>query len=91
MNFLKLILILLGLGLGVMLLFWLLGVVSTILWYLLWAGIIGVIGYAGYKLFLGKGETPQLEEKKPIAIAEIHDFDRALEEYKEKTLKNKNL
>ena len=88
MNFIKLILILLALGLGVILLFWLIGVVYSALWYLFWLGLIALGGYAGYKIFLEKEKpAPQLEEKKPVAISDIGDFDRALEEYKEKTFK----
>lgn len=88
MNFIKLILILLALGLGVILIFWLIGVVYSVLWYLLWLGLIALGGYAGYKFFLEKEkDVPQLEEKKPVAISELQDFDRALEEYKEKTFK----
>lgn len=88
MNFIKLILILLGIGLGIYLVFWILfGIVSTILWYAFWLALIGLGGYAGYKLFLEKDDAaPQLEDKKPIAIAELQNFDRALEEYKRKQL-----
>ncbi|HSK74048.1 MAG TPA: hypothetical protein VK892_20280 [Pyrinomonadaceae bacterium] len=85
MDFIKYILIALGLFTAVILLFWLIGVVYSLIWYLFIAGIIGVVGYAGYKFLAGKDETPQLEEKTPIAIAEMQDFDRALEEYKQKT------
>ncbi len=88
MNLLKFILILLAVGLGIWILFWLLGIVSALLWYLFWIGLIAFGGYVGYKLFLGKDdETPQLGEKKPTAISEMQDFDRALEDYKSKTLR----
>ena len=88
MNFFKLILILLGIGLGIYLVFWILfGIVSTILWYAFWLALIGLGGYAGYKLFFEKDDAaPQLAEKKPIAISELQNFDRALEDYKRKQL-----
>lgn len=88
MSFFKFILLLLGIGLGIYLLFWIFfGVITTILWYAFWLGLIGLGGYAGYKLFLEKDdEAPQLGEKRPTAIAEIQDFDRALEEYRRKQL-----
>jgi hypothetical protein len=88
MNIFKLILFLLGIGLGIYLVFWILfGIVSTILWYAFWLALIGLGGYAGYKLFFEKDkETAQLEEKKPIAIAELQNFDRALEDFKRKQL-----
>ena len=87
MKFLKFILLLLALGAGIFVLFWLIGIVSTLLWYLFWLGLVAIGGYAGYKFFLEKEkETPQLEEKTPIGISEMKDADRALEEYKRKYL-----
>lgn len=87
MNFIKIILIAIGLlavlGVG----YWLIGMISVVFWLLLYAGIIGAIGYGGYKLFFDKGKTKgQLEDKIPIAIADLKDADRALEEYKRKYL-----
>lgn len=88
MNLLKIIFILLAVGAGVWLLFWLVGFLSAILWYLLWVGLIAVGGFIGYKFLIGKAdETPQLDEKKPTAISEMQDFDRALEDYKAKSLR----
>jgi hypothetical protein len=88
-KFIKWLLIIIGLFLLVWLGLWVVGVVSAllwaILWYGFWIGVIGAIGYGGYKL-LNKGEARQLEEKPPIAIAEMRDADRALEEYKQKYL-----
>ena len=87
MNFFKFMLILLGIGLGIWLLFWLFGIISAILWYLMWIGLIGLGGYVGYKMFLEKDDKPaQLEEKKPNAIAELQNLDRVLEEYKKKQI-----
>lgn len=66
---------------------WLIGIISAILWFALWIGLIAAIGYGGYKLFLGKSKSSaKLEEKTPIAIADLKDTDRALEEYKRKLL-----
>lgn len=86
MDWLKIILIALGLVVAVVLLFSLIGIVYTILWYLFWVGIIGAIGYAGYKFLSKEKETPQLEEKMPIGISELNNADRELEEYKRKYL-----
>jgi hypothetical protein len=63
------------------------GIISAILWFALWAGLIAAIGYGGYKLLFAR-EKPkaELEEKTPIAIADLKDTDRALEEYKRKYL-----
>ena len=85
MNWIKIILVALGLFAAAMLLFWLFGVVYTILGYLFWGAMIGGIGYGGYK-YLKKDETPKLEEKTPVAISEMQNVDRELEEYKRKYL-----
>lgn len=85
MKFIKFLLFLLGIGVGIWLLFWIIGVLSGLLWYVFWLAILGLGGYAGYKLFLEKDdETPQLQEKMPIGIAEMNNIERQLEEFKEK-------
>ena len=89
MSFWKFLLFLLALVVGGYLLFWVFGILAGLLWYAVIIGIIGIGGYAGYKLFLSGGkdeEPPQLEEKKPVGIAEMQNLDRALEEYKRKAL-----
>lgn len=87
MDFIKIILIAIGLIVLFVAGYWLIGVVYGLFWLLLYAGIIGAIGYGGYKLFFEK-EKPkaQLEDKTTIAIADLQDADRALEEYKRKYL-----
>ncbi len=90
MSFWKFLLFLLILGVGVYVMFWVFGILATLLWYIVIFGIIAIGGYAGYKLFLsgGEKETPQLKERTPTGIAEMQNLDRALEEYKRKTLKD---
>ncbi len=87
MDKVKIILTVIGVIAVVVVGIWLIGIVSALLWFGLWAGLLGAIGYGGYKLFLAK-EKPagKLEEKTPIAIAEFTDADRQLEEYKRKLL-----
>lgn len=86
MNWLKILLIILAIGIGAYLLLWLFGIIYGLLWYIFWIGLIAVGGTVGYKLLFGKEEEniPQLEEKTPIGIAEIQNADRILEEYKRK-------
>jgi len=85
MKFIKFLLLLLGIGVGLWLVFWLIGLISSLFWYVFWIAILGVGGYAGYKLFLEKDdEPPQLAEKMPIGIAEMKNIERQLEEFKEK-------
>lgn len=51
MNIIKLILGALGLVFGVLLVLWILGFVWSIIWYLLFFGVIGALGYGAYSLF----------------------------------------
>jgi hypothetical protein len=51
MNIIKLILAVIGLIFVGMLLLWVVGFLSSIIWYLFWIGVLGALGYGGYKLF----------------------------------------
>jgi hypothetical protein len=51
MNIIKLILAVIGLIFVGMVLLWAIGFVGTLLWYLFWIGLLGAIGYGGYRLF----------------------------------------
>ena len=86
MNIIKIILIAVGLVIAAMLAFSIIGIVSSALWYLFLLGIVAVGGAVGYKLLVKDKESPQLEDKTPITIAEMKNADRALEEYKQKYL-----
>ncbi|MGD9563317.1 MAG: hypothetical protein AB7F88_14440 [Pyrinomonadaceae bacterium] len=84
MKFIKLLLAILGMIFGVMLFFWLFGLVTSLLWYGLVFGVIAAIGYSGYKLFrkaedkyVGPGRTDYLETR---------DYDSSWDEYKQKYL-----
>lgn len=86
MNFIKIILIVIGLVLAAMLVFSIVGIVYSALWYLFLLGIVAVGGAVGYKLLVKDKESMRLEDKTPITFAEMKDADRALEEYKRKYL-----
>ena len=86
MNFIKIILAVVGLLVAVMFGFWLIGIISTALWYLFLLGIVAVGGAVGYKVLTRGKEKPQLNENTPIAIAEMDKADRTLEEYRRKYL-----
>lgn len=86
MNIIKIILAIVALYLLITLGFALVGIVYTALWYLFLFGIVAAGGAVGYKLLKKNGERRELEEKTPIAIAELQNADRALEEYKRKRL-----
>lgn len=85
MNVAKIVLIAIGLLIVALLGFSLIGIVYSILWYLFWIGVIAIAGTVTYKL-LKKPDAAQLENKEPIAISELQNADRALEEYKRKYL-----
>lgn len=87
MNWLKFILVCLGLIFGVWLIFALIGVIQVVLWYALILGVIGVAGYVGYRL-LKPGEKPQLKAGDEAAQIEFDSgkADRTLEEYRRKYL-----
>lgn len=86
MNYIKIILIAVGLILAAMLAFSAIGIVYSALWYLFLLGVVAIGGAVGYKLLVKNDEQPKLADKTPIAIAEIENADRALEEYKRKYL-----
>jgi hypothetical protein len=89
MKWLKFLLILAALGVGVYFLFWLIGIIYGLLFYIVGIGLLALGGAVGYKLLLSgdaEDEKPQLEEKKPIGIAEFEENDRALEELRRKYL-----
>jgi uncharacterized membrane protein len=86
MNFIKIILIAIGLVLAAMLAFSVIGIVYSALWYLFLLGIVAVGGAVGYKLLVKDKESMRLEDNTPITIAEMENADQALEEYKQKYL-----
>ena len=86
MNIIKLILVAIGLILAAMLAFSIIGIVYSLVWYLFVFGVVAIGGFVGYKLLQKGGNSPQLEDKTPITIAEMTNLDRELEEYKQKYL-----
>lgn len=86
MNFIKIILIAIGLILAAMLAFSVIGIVYSALWYIFWLGLVVIGAVVGYKLLKKEKVSPQLEEKTPIVITHLDDAERTLEEYKRKYL-----
>ena len=86
MNYIKIILVAVGLIIAVMLAFSIIGIVYSALWYLFLLAVVAIGGAVGYKLLVNDKESKQLEDKLPPTIAEIKNADRALEEYKRKYL-----
>jgi hypothetical protein len=82
MNFIKMLLIALGLVILGMLAFSVVGLLYSALWYLLFFGVLGIAGYSAYKWMSdGSAEKAKLESKAPVSIADFGDYKRALKEY----------
>ena len=87
MNYIKIILVAIGLIVAAMLALSAFSILYTALWYLFFIGILAVGGAVGYKVLTKKKkETPQLQDNMPIGIAEMNNADRTLEEYRSKYL-----
>jgi len=85
MNFIKIILAILGLIFGVMLFFWLFGLVTSLLWYGFWIGLFAAAGYGVYRLFR-RAENKYLEGGSTAGYIDIPDTNMSWEEYDRKYL-----
>lgn len=85
MDTIKFVLMIIGLLAVGLVGYLLVGFVFSLLWYVLIVGILAAVGYGGYKL-LKSDKKAQIEDKQPVAISELKNVDRALEEYKRKYL-----
>jgi drug/metabolite transporter (DMT)-like permease len=86
MGFIKFILAVLGLILGVYVFLWVLGIVTTLLWYGVILGLLAAVGYGGYKLFT-KAEKKALGEGDLMGEIADRDYSMSWEEYDRKYLK----
>lgn len=89
MKWIKFLLLLVAVGLGVYFLLGLIGFLYGLLYYVFWIGLIAVAGAVGYKVLISGSsddKPAELEEKKPIGISEFDQADRALEEMRRKYL-----
>ena len=85
MNIIKLILGALGLIFGVLVVLWVLGFVWSIIWYLIFFGIIAALGIGGYKLFK-KVEAKALGSDSYDGIGSGVDINMSWDEYDKKYL-----
>jgi hypothetical protein len=85
MNIIKLILAVIGLIFVGMLLLWAVGFLSSIIWYLFWIGLLGAIGYGGYKLFR-KLEDKALGAGSNAGLGSGTDIPMSWDEYDKKYL-----
>ncbi len=86
MSYIKIILVVLGLIVAAMLALSVFSILYSALWYLFLLGIVAIGGAVGYKVLTNKKDSRQLNENTPIAIAEMDNADRTLEEYRRKYL-----
>lgn len=86
MNFIKILLIALGLILFGMIAVPILAFVWNALWYVFWIAIIGLGGYIGYKWLTKNSETKLLEDKSRFSLNGYEDVTRAFDEFKRKHL-----
>lgn len=85
MKWFKLILLALVVVLAVMAGFWIVGVISSLIWYLFWIGVLAIGGYVGYKV-LSKGGSLELEGRDEVSQIELENAKiiKSLEDYKQK-------
>ena len=85
MNILKIILAILGLIFAGWLLFAVIGMLYSALFYIIVLGAVGVAGYVGYKL-IAKDRALELEEKSSVSTIELENAKavKKLEEFKRK-------
>lgn len=85
MNIIKFILAAIGLIFVGMIALWVVGFLSSIIWYLFWLGLIGVVAYGGYKLFR-KIEDKALGTGSNAGIGSGTDINMSWDEYERKYL-----
>ncbi len=86
MNFIKIILSILALIFGVMAVFWLFGIIWSLLGYAFWFGLLAAVGYGGYRLFTA-GKNKAIGSGSAYGEIDDRDFDMSWEEYDRKYLK----
>jgi hypothetical protein len=85
MNFIKIIIAILGIIFGVMLFFWLFGLVTSLLWYGLWIAVLSGVGYGAYRLFK-KAENKFVGAGTARTELGDRDFNLSWDEYEKKYL-----
>jgi hypothetical protein len=85
MNIIKLILAAIGLVFVGMLLLWVLGWVGSLLSWVFWLGLLGAIGYGGYRLFLAV-EKKALGSDPHHGLGSNADINLSWDEYDKKYL-----
>lgn len=82
MNIIKLILAVIGIFFAGFVALWLLGFLSSLLWYAVWIGLLGGLIYGGYRLFV-KAESKALGSD-PYSGIGTGDINMSWDEYDRK-------
>ena len=85
MNIIKLILAAIGLIFVGMALLWVLGFLSSIIWYIFWIGAIGALAFGGYKVFR-KIEDKALGADPQTGIGSGTEINMSWDDYERKSL-----
>lgn len=86
MNLIKIILAAIALVFIGMAGLWVPGFLSTIIWYVFWIGLLGAVGYGGYKLFL-KAEAKALRSDPHAGLGSGSEINMSWDEYDKKYLR----
>ncbi|MEJ7860075.1 MAG: hypothetical protein WKF90_00430 [Pyrinomonadaceae bacterium] len=81
MNWYRVIIFIIGSVLALMLVSSIIGIVYSVLWYLLLVGVLVITGFGVYQLF-GKKDSTKLAGKNTVAEIDIQSARKALEKYK---------
>lgn len=85
MNFLKLLLAIVGILIGAYLILWVLGVLGSLLWYGIMLALVGGAVYGGYRLFK-KAEDRYVGSGPATGEIDGRDFNMSWDEYEKKYL-----
>lgn len=86
MNIIKLILGAIALVFVGMLFLWVLGFLSSVLWYAFWIGVLAAAAYGGYRLFL-RAEAKALGSDPHTGLGSGMDINMSWDEYERKYLR----
>ena len=86
MNIVKIILAIIGIFFAGFVALWVLGFLSSILWYVFWIGILGGLGFGAYRLFT-KLESKALGGGNPNSGIGTGDINMSWDEYDKKYLR----
>jgi hypothetical protein len=85
MNILKILLAIIGIILGLYFVFWLLGILGSLLWYGVMLALVGGVVYGGYRLFK-KAENKYVGAGPASGELDSRDYNMTWDEYERKYL-----